>query len=158
MIHVQTSEGTDLPPAEQKRCARLLGSAAQAALRRAQAAQALDLSVVLTSDTAVQALNREFLGTDTPTDVLSFPSNETDPDSGLVYLGDVVISLPRALAQAQAGGHSLDDELQLLTVHGVLHLLGYDHGEPQDKEKMWALQAGVLAELGCRISGPALAE
>lgn len=114
-----------------------------------------DLSLVLTDDAQLHELNREFLGIDAPTDVLSFPGGETDPDSEQLYLGDVVISYPRAQAQAAAGGHPLEDELQLLVVHGVLHLLGHDHADENAKAGMWARQAEVLRRLGCSIRGPA---
>ena len=76
------------------------------------------------------------------------------PNSDKLYLGDVVISAPRAQAQASAGGHAYVEEMQLLVVHGVLHLLGHDHGEPDEKQRMWALQSEILAELGCTLSPP----
>ena len=107
-----------------------------------------DLTLVLTSDEEIRALNRDFLGNDAPTDVLSFPAGETDPDTGRHYLGDVVISLPRATEQAAARGHTVEAEAQLLAVHGVLHLLGYDHAEAADKIRMWAVQAAILDFLG----------
>ena len=107
-----------------------------------------DLTLVLTGDEKIRALNRDFLGNDAPTDVLSFPAGETDPDTGRHYLGDVVISLPRAAEQAAARGHNLEAESQLLAVHGVLHLLGYDHADAADKIRMWAAQAAVLDFLG----------
>ncbi len=130
----------------------LLERAAQAALAQAGAPESAGLSVVITGDEPLQRLNRQFLQIDAPTDVLSFPSDEEDPDSGERYLGDVLISLPRAAAQAREGGHGVADELQLLVVHGVLHLLGYDHGEVDEKARMWRIQAEVLGELGVNIS------
>ncbi len=107
-----------------------------------------DLSIVLTDDAQLHQLNRDYLGVDAPTDVLSFPASETDPETGASYLGDVLISIPRAEAQAQSAGHPLEAEVQLLVVHGVLHLLGHDHAEPEDKARMWAAQAQVLDKLG----------
>lgn len=107
-----------------------------------------DLSIALTDDAHIRALNRDYLGHDSPTDVLSFPAGEIDPDTGASYLGDVVISIPRAAAQAREAGHSLEAEAQLLVVHGVLHLLGHDHAEAQDKDRMWAAQAEILERLG----------
>ena len=107
-----------------------------------------DLSIVLTDNAQLHQLNREYLGVDAPTDVLSFPASETDPETGVPYLGDVLISIPRAEVQAQSAGHSLDAELQLLVVHGVLHLLGFDHAEPEDKTRMWLAQGEVLETLG----------
>lgn len=134
--------------------AATLERAAQAVLT--DAAVTGDASIVLTDDKQLQALNLQYLEIDAPTDVLSFSSGEMDPDTEVVYLGDVIISLDRAAAQAAAGGHSVQDELSLLVVHGMLHLLGHDHGEAQEKEAMWASQARILGELGCKISGPAL--
>lgn len=107
-----------------------------------------DITIVLTDDTQLHELNREFLGVDAPTDVLSFPSDEVDPETGSQYLGDIIISIPRAAQQAQAGGHPLEAEVQLLVVHGTLHLLGHDHAEAEEKARMWAAQAEVMARLG----------
>jgi probable rRNA maturation factor len=107
-----------------------------------------DLTLVLTGDSQIQALNRDFLGKDVPTDVLSFPADESDPQTGRRYLGDVLISLPRATEQAGERGHSVEAEVQLLVVHGVLHLLGHDHAEAGEKARMWAAQAEVLNRLG----------
>jgi probable rRNA maturation factor len=107
-----------------------------------------DLSIVLTDDAQLQQLNREYLGIDAPTDVLSFPSTETDPESGAAYLGDILISVPRAREQAGAAGHPVEAEVQLLVVHAVLHLLGHDHAEAEDKSRMWAAQAAILESIG----------
>jgi probable rRNA maturation factor len=107
-----------------------------------------DLSIVLTDDARLQHFNRDYLGIDAPTDVLSFPASESDPETGAAYLGDVLISIPRAQGQAIAAGHPLEAELQLLVVHGVLHLLGHDHAGPKDKARMWAAQSRVLESLG----------
>ena len=124
-----------------------LETAAAEALRGAGSADA-DLTIALTDDAHIQTLNRDYLGHDSPTDVLSFPAGERDPETGALYLGDVVISVPRASAQAGEAGHSLEAEVQLLVVHGVLHLLGHDHAEAEDKERMWAAQAEALERLG----------
>jgi probable rRNA maturation factor len=107
-----------------------------------------DLTIALVDDIRIQGLNRDFLGHDAPTDVLSFPANQTDPETGCLYLGDVIISPARAAEQAGERGHSLEAEMQLLVVHGVLHLLGHDHAEAGDKERMWTAQAEVLEHLG----------
>jgi probable rRNA maturation factor len=107
-----------------------------------------DLTVRETGDAGIQALNRDYLGHDDPTDVLSFPADEVDPATGVRYLGDVAISIARAAEQARRAGHSLEAEAQLLVVHGVLHLLGHDHADPADKERMWAAQAEILEQLG----------
>jgi probable rRNA maturation factor len=107
-----------------------------------------DITIVLTDDAQLHELNREYLGVDAPTDVLSFPASETDPETGAAYLGDILISIPRAMQQAQAAGHPVEAEVQLLVVHGTLHLLGHDHAEAEDKARMWKAQAEVLERLG----------
>lgn len=126
----------------------LLERAAQAAL--VHEAQSLDseLSIVLTSEARLHELNLNYLGIDAPTDVLSFPASETDPETGAPYIGDILISIPRAQAQANDAGHPLESEVQLLVVHGVLHLLGHDHAEPDEKARMWKAQFEILANLG----------
>jgi len=125
----------------------VLERAAKAALSQQSAPEA-DMTLVLTGDAQIQALDRDFLGKDIPTDVLSFPSTETDPETGRRYLGDIIISVPRAEAQCNVAGHSLEAELSLLVVHGVLHLLGHDHAGKEEKTRMWAAQSEVLTRLG----------
>ncbi|MGB8213018.1 MAG: rRNA maturation RNase YbeY [Anaerolineales bacterium] len=107
-----------------------------------------DLTIVLVDESHIQALNRDFLGHDAPTDVLSFPADEPDPETGRRYLGDVAISYARAAEQAGERGHAVEAEMQLLVVHGVLHLLGYDHAGEEEKGRMWAAQAEALQRLG----------
>ncbi len=126
----------------------LLERAVNAAL--AHESQPLDseLSIVLTDEARLQQLNRDYLGIDAPTDVLSFPASETDPETGARYIGDILISMPRARAQAESAGHPLQWEVQLLVIHGILHLLGHDHAEPEEKERMWNSQAEILESLG----------
>ena len=109
------------------------------------------LSVVITDDGAVRELNREFRDVDAPTDVLAFGTGEksdfvTAPGEP-AYLGDVIISYPRAVIQAEEYGHSINRELALLTVHGVLHLLGYDHVDEVERTEMWARQNEILESL-----------
>ncbi len=107
-----------------------------------------DIAIVLTDDRQLHELNLDYLGVDAPTDVLSFPASESDPETGSTYLGDIIISVPRAAQQAQAAGHSLEAEMQLLVVHGTLHLLGYDHATAEEKARMWEEQAQVLERIG----------
>jgi probable rRNA maturation factor len=126
----------------------LLERAAQAVLQHESQSLDVDLSIVLTDNAHLHELNLNYLGVDAPTDVLSFPASETDPETGARYLGDILISVPRAQAQAEAAGHSLEAEVQLLVVHGALHLLGYDHAEPEEKARMWKAQAEILEKLG----------
>jgi len=104
------------------------------------------LTIAITDDNAVAALNRQFRGVDAPTDVLSFPM-----DSLPHYLGDLVIAYPYAKAQAEREGHALADSLTLLVVHGTLHLLGYDHDTPEHRAEMWAEQEAALIALGIPV-------
>jgi len=126
----------------------LLERAAQAALQHESQSPDVELSIVLTDNARLHELNLNYLGVDSPTDVLSFPASETDPETGTRYLGDILISVPRAQAQAEAAGHPLESEVQLLVVHGVLHLLGHDHAEPEEKDRMWKAQSEILKSLG----------
>jgi probable rRNA maturation factor len=105
------------------------------------------VTIRVASDIELADLNRRFRRIPRATDVLSFPSGEVDPDSGRIYLGDIVLSLPRAKAQARRAGHSLEREVLLLIVHGMLHLFGFDHNSAARKRKMWMEQAKILARL-----------
>ena len=123
-------------------------SAAEAVLLEVEVPDSPSLLIRITDDQELQDLNLAYRGIDKPTDVLSFPTDFIDPDLDGRYLGDVVISFSRAEEQAQNRGHKVEAELQLLTVHGVLHLLGYDHGDKKQKEEMWSLQSCILERLG----------
>jgi len=125
----------------------LLERAASAALEHETESLDSELTIVLTTDARLQELNRDYLGIDAPTDVLSFPASETDPETGARYIGDILISIARAESQATAAGHPLESEVQLLVVHGVLHLLGHDHAEPTEKARMWKAQSEILERL-----------
>ena len=99
-----------------------------------------ELSLIITDDEAIRELNRRFRGVDAPTDVLAFGTGTEEhfvsaPERP-PYLGDVVISYQRALAQAEELGHAVAEELKLLVIHGILHLLGYDHQEEDAARKM----------------------
>ncbi len=109
------------------------------------------LSLMITDDEEMIDMNHRYRGINKTTDVLAFGADFTDPDLESRYLGDVVISFPQAEKQALKRGHTVEEELQLLVVHGVLHLLGYDHDTRTGKEAMWAIQFRVLAELGLSI-------
>jgi probable rRNA maturation factor len=118
-----------------------------------------EVVIVISDDEALEALNRRFRGVPRPTDVLSFQNDTRGPFAGgsadyPEYLGDVVISIDRARDQAVDAGGTLTQELQLLTVHGVLHLLGYDHETESDKAAMWNVQRTALRALGADISLP----
>ena len=118
------------------------------------------VDVLITDDAGIHQANLETRGVDRPTDVLSFPMFElspgekpraewADPDTGKVFLGDMVISLERANEQAEEYGHSLERELCYLTVHSVLHLLGYDHlDEGPMKRQMREREEKILTEMG----------
>jgi len=109
-----------------------------------------EVSVVITDDEHIRELNNEYRGIDKPTDVLSFPLLDLElAASGTVALGDVVISLERAVAQAEEFGHSVEREVGFLTAHSVLHLLGYDH-ETDDAadEDMRRRQREIMERVG----------
>ena len=110
-----------------------------------------ELCIKLVDPATIANLNAKYLDKPVPTDVLAFPIDELrpgrggeDPPDGVV--GDVVVCPQVAAEQAPANGHSARDEMQLLTVHGILHLLGYDHAEPEEHREMFTLQARLLAE------------
>lgn len=110
------------------------------------------VTLVITDDQGIRELNRDFLGIDAPTDVLAFSAQEGDGSFVAApemrgYLGDVILSYPRALAQAGEFGHSVELEFNLLIVHGILHLLGYDHTGEEEKAIMWARQDTILRGL-----------
>ena len=111
-----------------------------------------ELSVLLVDVGAMERLHVRWMGEPGPTDVLAFPMDELDDargredsDPAPALLGDVVICPEVAAAQATSVGHSLDDEMQMLCTHGVLHLLGYDHAEPAEEQEMFGQQAKLLA-------------
>lgn len=106
-----------------------------------------DLSIVIGNNHLLLDLNSRFMGHDYPTDVLSFPSDEIDPDSGRKYMGDVIISMDKVFDQSASSGHPVESELKLLIVHGILHLVGYDHLDEVGKAEMWNLQQHLLNEL-----------
>lgn len=113
-----------------------------------------DLAIVVDGDEHIRELNYSFLGEDRPTDVLAFPAGHTDPDTRRPYLGDIVISYPQAKTQAESAGHPISSELCLLVIHGVLHLLGHDHDNPESRAVMWSAQDQILARLDLNIISP----
>ena len=129
--------------------AALVKKAATAALRAEGVDEPCEIGVTLTNDEGIHAINREQRGVDRPTDVLSFPIDEMDYDTNRRYLGDMVLSLERAEAQGEEYGGGFAHEVQYLTVHSVLHLLGYDHlDEGEKKAKMRAREKAIMKELG----------
>lgn len=147
---------------------RNLGHKNAAALIKKAVGMALDaeniqvpclVSVMLTDDEGIREVNREFRQIDRATDVLSFPLNELTPgafdpelcerdlDSGSVLLGDMMISLPRCEAQGEEFGHGFEREIMYLTVHSILHLLGYDHvDEGEEKRQMRTREKLIMGE------------
>lgn len=154
MIDVQIDEALENAHPGAGKWAPDLQRAAEVSLAQSQAAEAAELTILLSDDRRLQELNRQFLEIDAPTDVLSFPAGDLLPEDETVYLGDIIISLERAEAQAAAGGHAIAHELQLLVVHGVLHLLGFDHAAAEEKAAMWALQTAALNQLGINLNPP----
>ncbi len=137
----------------------LVRKAAESALKAEGVAEDCILSVLLTDDEGIRRINREFRGLDRPTDVLSFPMNdliagqfdpaqcERDPESGEILLGDMVLSIPRCEEQGEEFGHGYNREVQYLTVHSVLHLLGYDHvDEGPMKKQMRAREKLIMGD------------
>jgi probable rRNA maturation factor len=138
---------------------KFLRVAALATLKQQQVETPVELAVVITDDASLRDLNRRFRGEDRTTDVLSFADDTRGPFTGGEpgqprYLGDIVLSLPQAERQAEAVGCSLTEELQLLIVHGTLHLLGYDHATPAQKDRMWEVQATLLDLLNVTAPPP----
>jgi probable rRNA maturation factor len=145
-VLVQTTTQAAVDTEELERTARLV-------LELEHVATEASLTVVITDDKEIQALNRQFRGVDAPTDVLAFAEEEAgqvfvDGSDEPPYLGDVIVSLPRARVQAAEQGHSTAQELRLLVAHGVLHLLGYDHAAPDEEAAMWARQDEILRRVG----------
>lgn len=108
-----------------------------------------DLAIVLVDEAAMEQLHVQWMDEPGPTDVLSFPMDELRPGTddaqtpaGL--LGDIVLCPQVAIGQAETAGHSVLEELTLLTVHGLLHLLGFDHAEPEEEKEMFAVQRDIL--------------
>ena len=114
------------------------------------------LSIVITTDDAMREFNLKYRGIDSPTDILSFPAQPLPdgiPDEDH-YLGDIIIALPYTAQRAQSEGRDLRDELILLVVHGILHLLGYDHDTAENQKKMWAVQDAALQALNVSMEVP----
>lgn len=143
-IYIQVEDGLEVA----SEWVEVLETAVFATLSHQHLPPPAALTLLLTDDAHIQHLNRDFRGYDKPTDVLSFPNVTALPGKTVPYLGDIAVSVPYAARQAAATGHGLLAELQLLTVHGVLHLLGHDHAETAEKQRMWQAQTAVLTQLG----------
>lgn len=147
-VEVETVVSAEIPS--------LLQTTAVAALTQQQADAPAHLTLLLTGDDTLQQLNLSYRGINKVTDVLSFEDGAAIAPDQPVYLGDIAISVPQAVRQADRGGHSVSAELQLLTVHGVLHLLGYDHATPEEQATMWTAQAAILGAIHAPIVAPKL--
>jgi probable rRNA maturation factor len=124
----------------------------------------IEISLLITGQERIQELNREYRGQDKPTDVLSFSMSEQKdeeeeepvafigPPDGLIHLGEIIISYPQAVLQAAERGHSVKKELAVLIVHGILHVLGYDHEKPEMEPAMTAREKEILSELEKEIA------
>ena len=122
--------------------------AALAVLTAEEVDEPCDLSVLLTDDEGIHVINREFRQVDKPTDVLSFPMGDVNPQTGRLLLGDMVLNVDRARAQGEEFGHGAEHEIRYLTVHSVLHLLGYDHvDEGEMKREMRSREKAIMAVL-----------
>jgi len=139
------------PPLATKLDVQWLRKVAEVTLQYEGIARETHMTLVITDDQRIQELNRQFRDTDAPTDVLAFAFEEGEdfvtPSDLPAYLGDVIISYPRAVEQAVQEGHSTKDELALLVVHGILHLLGYDDKEEEKRTQMWKQQDNIMKQL-----------
>lgn len=128
--------------------AREIRSRVEGLLRAESCSERVEVSVLLTDDKGIAALNKQYRGVDGPTDVLSFAQMEGDIEDpgggGPMVLGDIVISVETALRQARERGAGLGDEIDVLLAHGLLHLLGYDHADPEGERRMFARQESLL--------------
>jgi probable rRNA maturation factor len=145
-IEVSNESGLDVSEEE-------LISVARFVIRKMDVNPAAELSMVLLDVNSMADLHMRWMDLPGPTDVMSFPMDELEPggrpdspEPGPSMLGDIVLCPEFAAKQAETAGHSLGHELALLTVHGVLHLLGYDHAEPEEEKEMFALQRQLLEE------------
>ena len=134
-----------------------------AVLRMENFQGSVEVSVTFVDNQGIKELNAQYRDKDTETDVLSFPMGENgvwdkDPETGAFILGDVVISMEKAMEQANIYGHSLQREVGYLTAHSVLHLLGYDHIEPLDRVHMREKEELIMEQLGLPASISYIAE
>ena len=142
MIEIVNDAGYDVDEARLQEAAALV-------LARHEGNTESDVTIAITDDESITELNRQYRDVEGPTDVLSFPMDAMPGD--VPYLGDLVIAYPYASAQATREGHTLDDSLTLLVVHGMLHLLGYDHDTPERRADMWTAQEAALIALGIPV-------
>ena len=148
-LFIRFSKTAELPSADY-RMKLAVRTAIRATLAHLDFPAPAEVSVTLVDNAAIHVLNREQRGVDRPTDVLSFPLFDDDfGDGEFCALGDIVLSMERAAEQAKEYGHSLKREVAFLTVHSMLHLLGYDHEtSPEDEADMFRRQEEILTQMG----------
>ena len=117
-----------------KKYAKYIKKAVRATLEYEKVNKSYEINVELTDNENIQKLNKSFRGKDIPTDVLSFPMNDLNPENGMIILGDIVISLDKAKQQSEELNQSLERELMFLAIHSTLHLLGYDHERSEESD------------------------
>ncbi|GAB7006184.1 rRNA maturation RNase YbeY [Nocardioides sp. AN3] len=151
-IEVLNESGTDLDVDHLARLARFV-------MDRMRVHPLAELCVKLVDEATIAQLNEQWMGKEGPTDVLAFPMDELrpglldeEPEEGV--LGDLMIAPVIAERQGETAGHGTVAEIELLTTHGILHLLGYDHAEPDEHREMFGLQAEILAEWGSQAKAP----
>ena len=153
-VDILDEAGTDIDVLELTRLCRFV-------MRRMRLHPATELTLRLVDVPTITTLNEKWMEKEGPTDVLSFPMDELKPgrerrrgadeeeaadDNASGYLGDIALCPQVAAEQAPAAGHSTEDEINLLTVHGILHLLGYDHASPDEHREMFGIQGRLLLE------------
>lgn len=107
----------------------------------------------ITNNSLIRQFNKSWRNENSVTDVLSFENAYTDPETGEEYLGDIIISFQKAKQQAQLGGHPVQTEIEMLFVHGILHLVGYDHGDKEEWQAMTEMQNTILKKIGNPLQG-----
>ena len=151
-IEIAYDAWNDKVPGVEERCRHVAAIALGAAAPNLDLpAERLEVSILLTDDAQVQALNAEYRQQDKPTNVLSFAALDEDsplPPDGPILLGDVIVAYQTTELEARDEGKSFADHLSHLVVHGVLHLLGYDHIADDEAEEMESLERSILAALG----------
>jgi probable rRNA maturation factor len=155
-VEVLNESGADVDAAELTRLSRFV-------MERMRLHPATEMTLRLVDEGTIEALNGQWMDKSGPTDVLAFPMDELEPggddeESPEGYLGDIALCPQVATRQAAEAGHSALDEIRLLTTHGILHLLGYDHAEPEEHQEMFTLQARLLAEWNGVRAGDELPE
>ncbi|MEC3977215.1 rRNA maturation RNase YbeY [Amycolatopsis sp. H20-H5] len=151
-IEIANESGVDVEEAS-------IVSAARFALDKMEVSPLAELSILCVTLEVMEDLHERWMDLPGPTDVMAFPMDELDssrrpdaPDASPALLGDIVLCPAFAKDQAKAAGHGLIDELHLLTTHGVLHLLGYDHAEPAEEREMFGLQKRILGEFQAAVT------